>query len=145
MKRMSKEMHGAKAEDMVNHKTYFQDIGIWPSRKGGEASRYIFGFFVSLILTLAAYFVVTEQLFSRFGTVGILVILIGVQFLVQLRYFLHIDFNAGSRQRLMSLCFAMLIVSIITVGSIWIMINLNSRMMLSPEQMNTFMGRNPGI
>ncbi len=51
------------------------------------------------------------------------------QILVHLHYFLHLDFSSEARWNLLALIFAVLIMVLFVVGSLWIMHNLNYRMM----------------
>ncbi len=130
---------------MISHKTYFEEVGIWPKRSKGVIGDYLFGGVLAVLLTLAAYAVATRSLFTPSLSVALVILLILLQFLVQVRYFLHIRWNTAGTERLLSLAYAMLIVSILLIGSLWIMQNLSTRMMPSPEQMNAYMKRNPGL
>jgi cytochrome o ubiquinol oxidase operon protein cyoD len=67
-----------------------------------------------------------------------------VQLVIQAVFFLHI--GRGSRLKLVTFVFAILIVLIVVVGSIWIMNNLDYGMMkMSPDQMNVYMKQHEGI
>lgn len=82
--------------------------------------------------------------FSHPFLIGATAILALAQFFAQLYYFLHLGRETKPRWKLLVLCFMILVVLIIVVGSIWIMYNLNYRM--SPQQMNTYMlNQNGGI
>lgn len=86
---------------------------------------YITGFVLSILLTLAAYFAVTEQLASRTGLIVFIMSLAMLQLIVQLYYFLHLGDETKPRLNLGALLFAILVFIIIVVGSIWIMNNLS--------------------
>ena len=131
-----------------NPKTYFEDIGAWPVARGSSRKLvflYITGFILSLIFTVTAYLVVTHQIFSPVMLVGAVVILAAIQFIVQMICFLHMGTQASSRDRLMVLGFAGVIVTILVVGSLWIINNLNNRMMPSTARMEQYMSDQTGI
>jgi len=52
-----------------------------------------------------------------------------VQIIVHLIYFLHMDRSSEQRWNVMAFAFTILIVSIVLVGSLWIMHNANTLMM----------------
>ena len=101
--------------------------------------RYLMGFVLSLALTLVAYFVVTNNT----NHPRMLIILGGLaitQLAVQLMYFLHLGDEVGPRLKQLSFWFMSVIMIIVIVGSIWIMSNLNERMIdFSPSQKTEFM------
>lgn len=102
--------------------------------------KYIIGFAVSFLLTLAAYFLVIN---NTVGGITLLLLLGGLalaQMIVQLIYFLHIGEEARPRYKLASFLFMAGVLALIVVGSIWIMNNLNANMMhMSPDQKNDYM------
>jgi cytochrome o ubiquinol oxidase operon protein cyoD len=105
---------------------------------------YIVGFVLSIVATLIAYFFVVNHLWPKemlmYFVMGIAV----VQLVIQAVFFLHI--GRGSRLKLVTFVFAILIVLIVVVGSIWIMNNLDYGMMkMSPDQMNVYMKQHEGI
>ncbi len=101
--------------------------------------RYIMGFALSLALTLVAYFLVIDNAAHPLILV-ILGILAITQLAVQLMYFLHLGDEVGPRLKQLSFWFMALILIIVVVGSIWIMNNLNERMMhFSPAEKTKFM------
>jgi cytochrome o ubiquinol oxidase operon protein cyoD len=52
-----------------------------------------------------------------------------VQVWVHLRFFLHIDLKDTPQDNLLALAFAALLIFIMVGGSLWIMLDLNARMM----------------
>jgi cytochrome o ubiquinol oxidase subunit IV len=99
---------------------------------------YVSGYFLSVCLTLTAYFLVVKRTSSDYTFVMIVIILLAfLQFLVQLAYFLHISIHSRERWRLMVLAFMVVVVSILVFGSLWIMSNLNYRM--TPTEINNYM------
>lgn len=131
-----------------NQRTYFEDIGAWPISTSGAHKivlPYIIGFLLSLVLTFFAYHVVIQHALSEQATLITIVVLAGFQFITQMICFLHMDMNLASRDRLIVLGFAGVIVTILVVGSLWIMNNLNNRMMPSTAQMEQYMSDQAGI
>ena len=110
----------------------------------GTLSSYLAGFSFSIILTLGAYLAVTHPLLPR---TDILIAVVGFGFLqlaVQLVFFLHLDRESNPRWNAMILGFALIMVSIITGGSIWIMSNLRQHSM-SPMDTNAFIMKDEGV
>ena len=105
---------------------------------------YVIGFVLSVAATLLAYFFVVNQLWSKEMLIYIVMAIAVVQLVIQLVFFLHI--GRGSRWRFITFTFALLVVLIVVVGSIWIMNNLDYNMMhMSPDQMQIYMHQNEGI
>lgn len=103
----------------------------------GTVWSYSSGYVLSILLTLAAYFLVTRHTFSGWSLGYVITALAVLQFFVQLVFFLHVGRRANRRWNLMALAFMIIIVFILVVGSIWIMHNLNYRM--TPQQINQYM------
>ncbi len=119
------------------------DICIYSRVSNGDCKmmmqKYITGFALSLALTLVAYFLVINNETHPWMLV-VLGVLAATQLAVQLLYFLHLDDEVGPRLKQLSFWFMALILLIIVVGSIWIMNNLNERMMhFSPTEKNQYM------
>ena len=95
----------------------------------GSFNAYAAGFILSIILTVIAFALVMHGGLPRsailFGVLGAAI----VQMLVHLHYFLHLDGSSSARWNVLALVFTLLIMFIFVGGSIWIMINLNYRMM----------------
>lgn len=110
---------------------------------------YSVGFLSSIILTLVAYAIVVHDVFSDFWSPAMIAIILSVlasiQLIVQLQFFLHLGDETKPRWKLMSFIFAFIILSIIVFGSLWIMFDLNSRMMMSPTDMIKYMNKQTGL
>lgn len=90
---------------------------------------YIVGFFLSLILTLATYYLVVEHLLAPnhlYMTIGALAL---VQAAVQLIFFLRIGEEKKPHWKLTLFLFMVLVLVIIVFGSLWIMYSLNYNLM----------------
>lgn len=122
---------------------YFSEIGMWP--RGHIGAAYAVGFMGSLALTLGAYLLAVNHVMSAFVLIPVLMVCACFQFVVQVLNFLHVSGETSSRERLVILLCAGVIMFILVLGSMWIMTNLDSRMMQSPGQMEQYMTRQEGI
>lgn len=105
---------------------------------------YVVGFVLSVLTTLLAYFFVVNELWPKETLVYIVMAIAVVQLIVQVVFFLHI--GRGSRWKLITFIFTILIVAIVVVGSIWIMDNLNYNMMdMTPQEQQQYMSEHEGI
>lgn len=105
---------------------------------------YVIGFLLSIFTTLLAYFFVVNDLWPKETLIYIVMAIAIIQLIVQVVFFLHI--GRGSRWKLLTFLFTVLIVAIVVVGSIWIMRNLDYNMMdMSPDEMHQYMRENEGI
>lgn len=86
---------------------------------------YVLGYIFSVILTLTAYYLVVAGTVSGWTAAFIILALAVLQLAVQLFYFLHIDQGKKPRWNIISFFFAVLVVLIVVLGSIWIMVNLS--------------------
>ncbi len=94
-----------------------------------EVRGYLTGFALALFLTLVPFAFVV---WGGFGAVATLIVLGGcalAQFVVQLRFFLHIDLHRQKREDLQLILFSILLLVIMAGGTIWIVGNLGMRMM----------------
>lgn len=94
--------------------------------------RYVVGFLGSLLLTIAAYLLVTMTNLSGGVLVALIVALAIIQLVLQLVCFLHLGEGHGGRTRAYMFIAMAGVLLILVFGSIWIMNNLNYHMM-SPE------------
>ncbi len=101
------------------------------SHKGehGTLKAYATGFLLSVILTLAAYFLVEKHLLSGTYLIVAILILGAVQALIQLVLFLHLGNEPKPRMNLMVFLFMVLVLVIIVLCTLWIMYDLNYQMM----------------
>jgi cytochrome o ubiquinol oxidase operon protein cyoD len=91
---------------------------------------YFVGFTLSSGLTLAAFVIVSEYAKEALSVssqylVITLVALAVLQLLVQAMCFLHLSEEEGPRWRLLSFLFALLIISVLVGGTLWIMKSLS--------------------
>ncbi len=96
----------------------------------GSLKSYTIGFLLSVMLTVFAFAVVIKgaALPRWFVWTGIGFAAV-VQILVHLHYFLHLDSSSEARWNVLALIFTVLIMILFVGGTLWIMYDLNVRMM----------------
>lgn len=104
---------------------------------------YTVGFVLSLILTLAAYFTVVNDILSGRTVVIVIAGLAVAQLLVQLVFFLHLHRESKPRLNLLVFSFMLMVVGIVVIGSLWIMENLNYNML--PHEADEYLLEEEGI
>lgn len=100
----------------------------------GNEFTYTVGFVIALGLTYIASLIVTKKLLSGWAAASVLIVLAVLQLIVQLYFFLHLGQGKKSRLNILILLFAGLVVSIVVIGSLWIMNNLNYNMMMDKTE-----------
>jgi cytochrome o ubiquinol oxidase operon protein cyoD len=100
---------------------------------------YTIGLVLAIILTAMSFWVANTSLLWPPGVPLGLAVLAIAQMGVHLVFFLHITSGPDNTNNVLALAFGVLIVTIVVVGSLWIMFNLNDNMMPSPELMNLHM------
>jgi len=95
----------------------------------GSYGSYAVGFLLSLVLTALSFALVMSGVVSRPAALAAIVAAAGVQMLVHLHTFLHLDGSSEMRWNVMAFLFTLLILILFIGGSIWIMYSLNYRMM----------------
>lgn len=100
----------------------------------GTKKLYLAGLILSVVLTLLAYFTVTAHSFSRPVVVALVVGFGTLQAMAQFFFFLHLNREAHPRWNLMVFLFMALMLVVLVVGSLWIMYNLDYRMMAPSDK-----------
>jgi len=95
----------------------------------GSLGTYLTGFILALILTAIPFAMVMSGAFSPGATIFAIFSAGLVQILVHLHYFLHLDTSSAMRWNVAVLIFTFLILTLFVGGTLWIMWNLNYRMM----------------
>ncbi len=95
----------------------------------GSMHSYVIGFTASFILTLLSFGLVYFRFMSRRALVITLVSLALVQALFQLRYFLKLGFEDHPKWESFVFGFMVLVLLVIALGSLWIMYDLDNRLM----------------
>jgi cytochrome o ubiquinol oxidase subunit IV len=104
-----------------------QDTEYGTSHK--SLSSYLIGFILCIVLTLIPFFLVAHHSLPVAGLYVMLTVFAIAQLYVQVVFFLRLNASPKGRWNLMSFFFAMMIVLILVLGSLWIMYNLNYNMM----------------
>ena len=105
----------------------FMDAAGLTIREG--IARYVIGFVLASALTAASFYVLNTSLIWGPGIPVALVVLAIAQIGVHLVFFLHITTAPDNTNNVLALAFGVLIVALVIGGSLWIMDNLNQRMM----------------
>lgn len=111
----------------------------------GTLISYVVGFVGSIIITLAAYFLVVSNALNTRTTTVIIMVLAIIQCYVQLIFFLHLNKSTGVHWRLATFLFTILIIVVIGGGTLWIMNDLNYRMHATPTDMLKYMEKEQGL
>ena len=101
----------------------------------GTHKSYVIGFLLSIGFTLVAFYLVANAALppkTLYITVGILAL---IQLLVQVVFFLHLNARTNSSWNLLSFAFAVLMVLIMVIGTMWIMYNLYANMGMNSMSM----------
>lgn len=89
----------------------------------------IIGFILSILLVLAAYFIVIEHALVGWNLTFLIIGIGTLQALLQFVFFLHLGIEAKPRWGLMIFLFMVLVTLVIVLGSLWIMHNLDYHIM----------------
>jgi cytochrome o ubiquinol oxidase operon protein cyoD len=101
----------------------------------GTLKSYVIGFLASFLLTAISFSLVIIRLFSERILIYAIIGLAIAQAIVQLLFFLHVgQEEAKPRWASIIFCFTVLILLIVVIGSLWIMYDLNDRMMSDMTQ-----------
>lgn len=95
----------------------------------GSLKAYLIGFTLSLLLTAISFSLVAAKLLAGEILVYSIISLALAQAIVQLLFFLHLGQEEKPRWETVIFFFMLLVLLIIVVGSLWIMYDLNDRVM----------------
>jgi cytochrome o ubiquinol oxidase subunit IV len=95
----------------------------------GTLRSYATGFILSVVLTIIAFGIVMSGVQSRPVVLFTIVVAAIAQILVHLHFFLHLDRSSEARWNVLALVITALLMLLFIGGSLWIMYNLNYRMM----------------
>ncbi|MFD0986342.1 cytochrome o ubiquinol oxidase subunit IV [Methyloligella solikamskensis] len=95
-----------------------------------SAAPYLFGLALALILTAVPFGVVYFDFLQNSTTLIVIAFFAVAQILVHLRFFLHIGFDSTPTENLVVMAFAIVLMCIMVGGSLWIMFDLDWRMMV---------------
>ncbi|MBA3957116.1 MAG: cytochrome o ubiquinol oxidase subunit IV [Parachlamydiaceae bacterium] len=95
----------------------------------GSLKAYLIGFTLALLLTGLSFLLVITKALTGQALINTIIGLALLQATVQLIFFLHIGQEAKPRWETFIFCFMVLVLLIIVLGSLWIMSDLNDRVM----------------
>jgi cytochrome o ubiquinol oxidase subunit IV len=96
---------------------------------------YVIGLVLAALLTAASFWVLHTKLIWSPGIGMALAVFAVAQMGVHLVFFLHITTGPDNTNNVLALAFGVLIVTLVVVGSLWIMANLNHHYMPMEELM----------
>jgi cytochrome o ubiquinol oxidase operon protein cyoD len=107
------------------------DLGLKEIQKEwhGTLRSYLIGFTASLLLTAASFFLVIARILPGRILIYAITGLAVAQATFQLLFFLHVGQEAKPRWETLLFCFMVMVLLIVVTGSLWIMYDLNERMM----------------
>ncbi|WP_306397702.1 cytochrome o ubiquinol oxidase subunit IV [Telluria beijingensis] len=94
-----------------------------------SAKDYMIGFALSAILTIIPFWLVMGNVLAPETTKWVILAFAGVQLIVQMMYFLHLNSKAEGGWNMMALILTLVILVIVMAGSIWVMHHMNTNMM----------------
>ena len=101
----------------------------------GSIKSYAIGFIASLILTSASFLLVMTKTLTGTTLINTIVALALLQAGFQLIFFLHVGQESKPRWETMTFFLMFVILLVIAIGSLWIMNDLNERMMMDMTEM----------
>jgi cytochrome o ubiquinol oxidase operon protein cyoD len=122
-----------------------ENQGVVSQHYHGSYKSYIWGFILSLILTFVAYFSVVKEVFSYEYLVAFILFLGVIQMFIQLQLFLHMANEPKPKYNLVIFLFMLLVLLIVVLGTLWIMYDLNNRVMPTEKEMEAYMLRQGGM
>jgi cytochrome o ubiquinol oxidase operon protein cyoD len=91
---------------------------------------YATGFVLSVVLTAIPFWLVMSGVLGdKSLTAMIVAIFAGVQVIVQMVFFLHMNTKSEGGWNFLALAFTIILVGIVMSGSLWVMYHLNQNMM----------------
>src|SRR5258706_11331408 len=109
----------------------------------GTLTSYIIGLMISILFTLADYFMVVNHSLNGTLLIAAILGLAVIQLFVQLLFFLHMGKEPKPYWNLTVFISFVGIILIVVTGSLWIMSHLNYQM--TPTDMNSYMLKEEGM
>jgi cytochrome o ubiquinol oxidase operon protein cyoD len=96
----------------------------------GSRKSYLTGFGLSVLLTAIPFWLVMSGVLGSNLATGLMIMaLAGVQIVIHMVFFLHMDTKAEGGWSFMALMFTIVLVVIALSGSLWVMYHLTTNMM----------------
>jgi cytochrome o ubiquinol oxidase operon protein cyoD len=103
---------------------------------------YATGFVLAVILTAIPFWLVMHGVIKDSSTLGLVLLgLAGVQIVVHMIYFLHMNSKLEQGWTMLALVFTLMLLVIMLSGSIWVMYHMNHNMM--PGMMTEMINKAP--
>jgi cytochrome o ubiquinol oxidase operon protein cyoD len=81
------------------------------------------------VLTAIPFGLVAVRVLAPGPTIAVIAVAAVAQIVVHLRFFLRLDLKRAPQENVLTLCFTAVLIVIMVGGSLWIMFDLNMRMM----------------
>jgi cytochrome o ubiquinol oxidase operon protein cyoD len=91
---------------------------------------YFVGFVLAVVLTAIPFYLVYSHALPPSRIMYVIAGAAVLQILVHLRFFLHLNFTTTPKENLLAIAFTSVLLFLMVGGSLWIMIDLHSRMAL---------------
>lgn len=102
----------------------------------GSLREYVIGFVLSVLLTTVPFWLVMGGVLdSKLATAAVIIIFGVTQMLVHVVYFLHLNTRSEGGWNMLAIIFTLVLVVITIAGSLWVMHNMNEKMMPSAHEM----------
>jgi cytochrome o ubiquinol oxidase operon protein cyoD len=108
--------------------TYTRTPGADTRGSTGRWPTYAVGFALAAGLTIASFALASGRWLTPTSLIAALVVLAIAQMIVHLIFFLHITTAPAQKTNILALLLTLLIISLVVVGSLWIMAQLSSHM-----------------
>ena len=96
----------------------------------GSLRDYLIGFFLSVVLTAIPFWLVMGNVLGTSSLTAVAIIaLAGIQIIVHMIYFLHMNTKSEGGWTMLAAIFTIVLVVITLSGSLWVMYHLNANMM----------------
>src|SRR6202051_82270 len=95
----------------------------------GSVRSYVIGFILSVVLTVAAFGLVTQQVMGATESIIAIAVLAFIQILVHLVFFLHMNTSSSQRWNVVAFGFTVMVAVIVIGGTLWVLHNVGAHMM----------------
>lgn len=95
----------------------------------GAVRSYVIGFILAILLTLIPYFMVVNHVVSNTILANAIILFAILQLFAQVIFFLHLSRRSKPYWNFIVFAYTGLLVTILVIGTMWIMNNLNYNMM----------------
>jgi cytochrome o ubiquinol oxidase subunit IV len=87
----------------------------------GSLKSYVIGFVLSIVLTIIPLALVMGGMLNKTATILAILLMAGLQFAVQLFFFMHLKEGENAHWNIMALIIGIIMIVMVVGGSIWIM------------------------